>query len=147
MSKDSVRRPKIHEDMLYDLCQSDKKVFRSYKDALVFAACLGFVNETKKEFNESSKDPIKMHIFDDQFDQAVINCIGLSETENTKILGDELGNERVQIFEEYTASGLDMIHARVYSSPKDWDISLLELMNEYTEHTPKILDDITQFSG
>ena len=41
MSND-VRRPKEYEDMLYTLCQSDKKIFLSYKDALVFSACLGY---------------------------------------------------------------------------------------------------------
>lgn len=145
MSKDSVRRPKEYETMLYDMCQSEKRIFRSYKDALVFAACLGFVKNSKKGFDDASKDPIKMHIFDDDFDQPIMNCIGLSETSDPEILGDKLGAERVKIFEEYAAGGLDLIHARVYSSDKDWDFALLEIIKEYEVKQNKILDDITKY--
>ena len=41
-----VKRPKKYENMLFDLCHKDKdknkNIFSSYKDALVFAACLGY---------------------------------------------------------------------------------------------------------
>ena len=65
-----VRRPKEYEQMLYDLCQSEGKIFNSYKEAMVFAACLGYSKNEKTEFSKSS-EPIGMHIFHAEFDEAV----------------------------------------------------------------------------
>ena len=145
MSND-VRRPKQYEDMLSDLCQSDKKVFLSYKDALVFAACLGYVKNIKKAFDKSS-EPVGMHIFKGEFDESVFQCIGLCETKDPTIMSDENLDKRIQLFEEYAAGGLEIIKSRVYEGPEDWDSALVGLIVEYEAEEKNILDDITNIAG
>ena len=49
---DRVRRPAEHEEMLTEL--RDRGIFKTYKDALVFAACLGY--ERRSE-NPSRRRP------------------------------------------------------------------------------------------
>jgi len=145
MSND-VRRPKQYEDMLSDLCQSDKKVFLSYKDALVFAACLGYVKNIKKSFDKSS-EPVGMHIFKGEFDESVFQCIGLCEMKDPTIMSDENMDKRINLFEEYAAGGLELIKARVYEGPEDWDSALVGLIVEYEAEEKNILDDITNIAG
>lgn len=141
MSSD-VRRPKEHEDMLYDLCQSDKKIFLSYKDALVFSACLGFAKETKREFDKTSEQ-VGMHIFKGEFDEAIFQCIELCENQDPRKMSDDNLDARIRLFEEYAAGGLDIIKSRIYEGPEDWDSALVGLIMEYESEPKKILDDIT----
>ena len=37
-----IRRPKKFDEFLNELTNKDQGVFRTYKDALIFAACLGY---------------------------------------------------------------------------------------------------------
>lgn len=141
MSND-VRRPKQYEDMLSELCQSDKKIFLSYKDALVFAACLGFAKQTKKSFDKSS-EPVGIHIFKGEFDEAIFQCIELSETKDPANMSDDNLDKRIKMFEEYAAGGLEIIKSRIYEGPEDWDTALVSLIVEYEAEEKKILDDIT----
>lgn len=141
MSND-VRRPKDYEVMLSDLCQSEKKIFLSYKDALVFAACLGYVKGERISFDKSS-EPVGMHIFKGEFDEAVFQCIGLCETKDPSIMSDDNLDKRIKLFEEYAAGGLEAIKSRIYDGPEDWDNALMGLIVEYEADEKKILDDIT----
>ena len=144
MSND-VRRPKQYEDMLSDLCQSDKKIFLSYKDALVFAACLGYVKNIKKSFDKSS-EPVGMHIFKGEFDESVFQCIGLKR-KIQQLCQMKNMDKRIKLFEEYAAGGLELLKARVYEGPEDWDSALVGLIVEYEAEEKNILDDITNIAG
>lgn len=141
MSND-VRRPKQFENMLLDLCQSEKKIFLSYKDALVFAACLGYVKGIRKQFEKTS-EPVGMHIFKGEFDESVFQCLGLCEMKDPAIMSDDNLDKRIRIFEEYAAGGLEVIKTRIYDGPEDWDNALVGLILEYESEQKKILDDIT----
>lgn len=145
MSND-VRRPKQYEDMLFELCQSDKKIFLSYKDALVFAACLGYAKSLKKSFDKTS-EPVGMHIFKGEFDESIFQCIGLCETKDPSIMSDNNLNKRISLFEEYAAGGLELIKSRIFNGPEDWDSALVGLIVEYESDEKKILDDITGIAG
>lgn len=145
MSND-IRRPKEHEDMLADLCQSDKKIFLSYKDALVFSACLGYAKNTKISFEKSS-EPVGIHIFKGEFDDAIFQSIGLCETKDPAIMSDDNLGERIRMFEEYAAGGLNIIKTRIYEGPEDWSSALISLIVEYGSDERKILDDITGIAG
>ncbi len=141
MSND-VRRPKEFEQLLYDLCQSDKKIFLSYKDALVFAACLGFEKQTRKAFDKTSES-VGMHIFKGEFDEAVFHVISLCETKDPLIMSEANMSKRIKIFEEYAAGGLEILKSRVYDGPEEWDTALSSLIVEFGGTKGKILDDIT----
>ncbi|PCH58864.1 MAG: DNA phosphorothioation-associated protein 4 [Burkholderiaceae bacterium] len=145
MSND-VRRPKQYEEMLSDLCQSDKKIFLSYKDALVFAACLGYAKSRTTPFDKTSES-VGMHIFKGEFDESVFQCIGLCETKDPAIMSDENHNKRIKLFEEYAAGGLEVMKSRIYDGPEDWDSALVGLIIEFESEEKNILDDITNIAG
>lgn len=143
-----IRRPKQYEQMFTDMCTSKagKQVFLSYKDMLIFAACLGYSQGKMKQF-DSSSEPVSMHIFKGEFDEAVFNCIGLAATEDPSIMGEAKEKERVRIFEEYACGGLEIIKLRIHESPTDWENALIALVIEQYGSKKPILDDITNLGS
>lgn len=145
MSTD-VRRPKQYEDMMKKLCQEDSRIFLTYKDALVFAACLGF-NRGKKQTFEKTAEPVGLHIFRGDYDSAIFNCIGLCVTNDPNIMGSEREAERIRLFEEYACGGLEIIEEEIFKGAGAWDQLLLSLVASQTKPESSILDDITQAFG
>ncbi len=143
-----IHRSKEYEQMFTDMCMSKegKQIFLSYKDMLVFAACLGYSQGKKIPF-DSSSEPVGMHIFKGEFDEAVFNCIGLAETEDPTIMGEQKEKERAKIFEEYACGGLDIIKHRIRDSPNDWETALVALILEQYTSKKSILDDITSLGS
>jgi dnd system-associated protein 4 len=142
-----VKRPHKYEAMLFDLCQKDKdknkNIFLTYKDALVFAACLGFKSNKRVPFDKSS-EPVGIHIFKGEYDSVIFNYIGIASTESSDIIGEKREEEKIKIFEEYACGGLELIENQIYKKPGDWRESLLELvLEENDDSNQSILDDIT----
>lgn len=142
MSSD-IRRPKHFEEMLKKLCQEDNRIFLTYKDALVFAACLGFSRGKRQSFEKSS-EPVGLHIFKGEYDAAIFNCIGLSETKDPHIMGADKESERIKMFEEYACGGLEIIDEEIYKGAGAWDQLLLSLVASQAKPESSVLDDITQ---
>jgi dnd system-associated protein 4 len=138
-----VRRPKQYEEMLKKLCQGERRVFATFKEALVFAACLGFQEGKRVAFDKSS-EPVGLDVFRADYDQAIIRCIGLVETRDPNIMGAARQDECVRIFEEYACGGLAILEAEVYQAPGEWDQHLLRLVVKQTRTDSSVLDDITQ---
>ena len=141
MSND-VRRPKQYEEMLRKLCQDDNRIFSTYKEAMVFAACLGFSENKRVSFDKSS-EPIRLDIFRGDYDEAILQCIGLVDTRDPTIMGDARQDERLRIFEEYACGGLAILETEVYRAAGDWDQQLLRLVVKQAKQGSSILDDIT----
>ena len=139
-----VRRPKEHEQMMSDLCQSDKKIFNTYKDCLVFAACLGSAKNEHRSFEKSS-EPVGMHIFRGEFDETVFHAIALAEIKDPMIMSEANTAKRIKLFEEYACGGLDIIKNRIYESPEGWESAIVSLLAEKSPDERNILDDITDF--
>jgi dnd system-associated protein 4 len=137
-----VRRPKQFDEMLKKLCQEDKRIFLTYKDALVFAACLGYHRGRRVAFKNTS-EPVAMHIFHGEYDNAIFNCIGLVETKDPAIMGGNREAERIRIFEEYACGGLEIIETEIYKAVGAWDQLLLSLIVKQAKTESSILDDIT----
>lgn len=142
MSND-IRRPKQFEEMLKKLCQEEDKIFLTYKDALVFAACLGFSRNRRLAFDRSS-EPVGLHIFKGDYDAAIFNCIGLSETSDPQIMGSDRESERIRIFEEFACGGLGIIEEEIYRGAGAWDQLMLALVVSQAKPEPSVLNDITQ---
>lgn len=141
MSSD-IRRPKQFEEMLRKLCQEESKIFLTYKDALVFSACLGYSRGKRQEFERSS-EPVGFHIFKGDYDAAIFNCIGLSVTGDPHIMGADRESERIRIFEEYACAGLEIIEEEIYKGAGAWDQLLLTLVASQAKPETSVLDDIT----
>lgn len=141
MSND-IRRPKQFEDMLKKLCQEESRIFLTYKDALVFAACLGFSRGKRQAFERTS-EPVGLHIFKGDYDAAVFNCMGLFVTSDPQIMGFERETERIRIFEEYACGGLQIIEEEIYRASGAWDRLMLSLVAGQAKPEGSVLDDIT----
>lgn len=138
-----IRRPRQFEEMLKKLCQEDNRIFLTYKDALVFAACLGFSRGKRRAFEKSS-EPVGLHIFKGDYDAAIFNCIGLSETNDPHIMGSDRESERIRMFEEYACGGLEILEDEIYKRAGAWDQLMLSLVASQAKPDSSVLDDITQ---
>jgi dnd system-associated protein 4 len=137
-----VRRPKQYEEMLKKLCQGERRVFTTFKEALVFAACLGFQEGRRVAFDKSS-EPVGLEVFRAEYDEAIIRCIGLVETGDPTIMGVTRQGERLRIFEEYACGGLEILDTEVYQAPGEWEQHLLALVVKQARDDHSVLDDIT----
>lgn len=142
MSSD-IRRPKQYEDMLKKLCQEEDKIFLTYKDALVFAACLGFQEGRRVAFDKSS-EPVALHIFKGEFDSTIFNCLGLAVTNDPSIMGANRDAEKIKIFEEYACGGLEIIEAEIFTGAGAWDQLFLSFVAKQARSEGSVLDDITE---
>ena len=139
----AVRRPKEYEQMLEELCNSDKGIFLTYKHALVFAACLGYKRGKRITFKKSS-EPIRLHIFKGDYDESIFQGLALCETKDPSIMSDDNQDRRINIFEEYAAGGLEIIKSRIHSAPEGWLVAIESLINEQYRKDHGILDDLTE---
>lgn len=104
---DRVRRPQQFDGLLSELTKG-KEVFQTYKDALVFAACLGFKRDRCVPF-EKSGEPINLHVFSGQFDAAVMNAIAIAKLGDPFVMAKNREDEKIKIFEEYACGGLEIL--------------------------------------
>lgn len=92
-----VRRPAEFEEMLSEL--RDEGIFPTFKDALVFAAALGFRRGNRRPFQKSS-EPIDLEVFRGDFDRTIISIIAIEENNDPKMLAPSNEAKRVLCFEE-----------------------------------------------
>lgn len=137
-----VRRPKQYEEMLKKLCQGERRIFATFKEALVFAACLGFQEGRRVAFDKSA-EPVGLEVFHAEYDEAIMRCIGLVETGDPTIMGIARQGERLRIFEEYACGGLEILEAEVYQAPGEWEQHMLALVVKQAKDDNSVLDDIT----
>jgi len=135
-----IRRPAEFDDMLLEL--KDKGIFPTFKDALVFAASLGYRRGNRKSFQKSS-EPIDIDVFRGDYDLTIMNVIAVEESEDPNMIAPSCEEDRIKIFEEYAYGGLDIINREVRQGQQDWRSGILSLVQrEEEEHT--MLDDITE---
>lgn len=138
---DRVRKPAKHTETLNYL--KDKGVFVSFKDAMVFAAALGFSRKKSVEFDKSS-EPIPLSVFRGAYDEAFMNVLALFEHQDSGCLepeGDKF-DAKIKLFEEYACGGLDIIKSTIIDPGLDAQKAIISLiLDEQAEHT--IIDDIT----
>lgn len=113
-----IRRPGDKEDVFAAMTVGDNAVFKTYKDLMVCAACIGYAHKRREPFDKSL-EPIAWHTFNGPTDAAVINAIALSETGDLAILieEEEAYDQRFTIFEEYANGGLAIIRQRALAAP------------------------------
>lgn len=137
-----VRRPAEFHDMLQEL--KDKGIFPTLKDAMVFAAGLGYRRGNRKSFNKSS-EPIEIDVFRGDYDRTIMNILAVDETADPNMIAPSSEEDRVRIFEEYANGGLDILDREIREGKQDWRSGLLALVQREEEaHT--ILDDITELA-
>lgn len=138
-----VRRPAEFEEMLSEL--RDEGIFPTFKDALVFAAALGFRRGNRKPFQKSS-EPIDLEVFRGDFDRTIMSMIAIEENSDPKMLAPSNEAERVLCFEEYANGGLEIMKREISDGKQDWREGLLSLIHR-EEGDQTILDDITELAN
>lgn len=138
-----VRRPAEFDDMLNELREAG--VFPTFKDAMVFAAALGYRRGNRKEFKKNS-EPIDMDVFRGDFDRTIMSILAIEEMDNPKMIAPSNEAARILCFEEYANGGLEILKREIWDGKQDWREGLLSLVQrEEEEHT--MLDDITELAN
>ena len=140
---DRVRRPMRFDDLLVELTR-DTGIFKTYKDALVFAACLGYSRGKRVAFEKSS-EPINVQIFSGKFDQMVINTVAIAELTDPYVMASDRQDERLKIFEEYACGGLEIMENEIGHGGLSMDEGLINLILQ-AEDGGRILDEITDLA-
>lgn len=138
-----IRRPSEFDDMLTDM--TSKKVFETYKDALIFAACLGFKRKKRVSFTKSG-EPIDLQIFSAEFNTSVINIIAVAESSDLSYMGQDKEAERITAFEEYACGGLEIIKNEYWDTKLDLNKGLAALIMQEQETDEQFISDITGLS-
>ena len=140
---DRVRKPESYDSLL-KLLKDEERIFSTYKDILIFAACLAKSRGQKGLTFSKSSDAIPLHVFSGEFDRVVINAIALNETDgmDMDLFSDENLDKKIRIFEEFAAAGLKIINDEVLGRGKSILESFMELIAD-EEADENLIDDIT----
>lgn len=141
---DRVRRPQKFEKFLTELTR-EKAIFRTYKDALVFAACLGYSRGKRVAFEKTS-EPINLQVFGGKFDDMVINTIAIAELDDPYIMARDREDEKIRVFEEYACGGLEILENEVGQGNMSIDEGFISLILG-EEQSDQILDEITELGN
>ena len=110
MISNPVKRSKAYEATLQILGGPNAKMFTTLRDALGFAAALGYREGRRWKLDEKiGKEDIasSQYINNDAID--TIFAISLAETKSAEILKPQNEKECIQIFEEYANGGLALM--------------------------------------
>ena len=122
-----VRRPKDKEKLTTRLV--DEKVFETYRDALAFAAALGYAKNTRRAFDQTA-EPIPWSVFSGAGHEALVNILSVMSTHDFEILSAERFDERLLVFEEFANGGLQILEERLARAERQSLDVVLELIME-----------------
>ena len=110
MIRNPVNRSKVYENTLQILGGPGAKLFPTLRDALGFAAALGYREKRRWPLDPGvGKEDIQAQIYNDNDAIDLIFAIALAENKSAEILKLENEKHCIQIFEEYANGGLALI--------------------------------------
>lgn len=123
-----ARRPQHHERLMQEL-QKDAG-FPAFRDILLFASAVGFVQGRRVPFNATAGDPIRYDtLASPSFADTLISMIAANEVGNDpEIMDDARLAERVAIFEEYANGGLEYIQELINTRNQTPDLIVFDLV-------------------
>jgi len=136
---DRVRRSPEYDDLLNEF--REKKIFPTYKDALLFAACLGYSRKKRRVFAKSSEQ-VHLTNFRDEYNLSIINIIAVAESSSLFLMNKSNEAERIKIFEEYACGGLEIIKNEIWGS-LDLERGLEMLIMQELDDDDKNISNIT----
>lgn len=105
-----VNRSKIYEETLQILGGQGAKMFPTLRDALSFAAALGYRERRRWPLDaKAGREDIQAQIYNGNDALDLVFAIGLAEKKSAEILKLENEKECIEIFEEYANGGLALI--------------------------------------
>jgi len=128
-----VRRPQQHEALLSEL--RNEGVFPTLRDALLFAAALGYRFRRKVKFTSAAGDPIRYETLTSPvFAEALINMIAAGDSDgDPEVMDKGRLEERVGRFEEYANGGLEYLQEQVNVRHQPAALVVVALVTEALE--------------
>lgn len=107
---------------MYDpLIKSEEPIFSTYKDLVLFAACIGYKEDKRKPLSSTTGEgEIHWEVFEKNItDVAMVNAIALSETKDLNVLLDteEAFDKKITILEEYANGGIEILKEKILALP------------------------------
>jgi len=145
-----VRRPKAMEDVLALLTSKDNgstAVFPQLRDALVFAAAVGWTQGKRTAFDNSG-EAIRWDVASNRRGtEMLVNLLAIAtHPDDPEVMSSERFAERLLIFEEYVNGGLIFIKEQLESAPGTPTEVILRLTESAlaagTDDEPPGLDDL-----
>lgn len=123
--KTSILKDADFEEIYQKLGNSPDKIFDSMKDIMIFCALIAMrKGMERKPISKRGGEPIKIDIFRED-DKNIIDIIALNEYGNLSILTDEMNEEKLNIFEEFSNAGMSYIKESHSGIPEHKDIRKL----------------------
>ena len=127
-----VHRPRDKEQLIQQLQVSHDGIFSSMAETLVFAACLAWSRGGEVEEIKQSGETIRYDVFRKMDGvEAVIDAIAvLSRPGDALILSEDRTPERIEIFEGYANSGLNILQGEIRSNHLSVADTLIDLVRD-----------------
>ncbi|MBW4507926.1 MAG: DNA phosphorothioation-associated protein 4 [Scytonematopsis contorta HA4267-MV1] len=139
-----IRVAKDKAELVKALTSGDSSTgpFGTFADAIVFAAALGAKHNKRVALGEISKrepSPIKLEYFASMGHSVLIKLLGVTETEDIKVLSMHDEKYEIQcneIFEEYANGGLEILQTELHGSV-DYTERLLLILSLLRDNNEK----------
>jgi dnd system-associated protein 4 len=123
----AVRRSSDKEELLRRLTDGTSP-FPTYRDALVFAAALGWNQRRRVPLKNAGGEPIRWATMTNRLGtEDVVDMVAAAHSGDPQILTAPRVNERISIFEEYANGGLEYLEATLASQGAT---PMLEVIND-----------------
>ena len=122
--KAAFNRSRIFEDLIQDLGKNTDQnnpepIFQTLKDAMIFAACLGFQTENRIPLAKEMGGNIDRVLFENTHDDSIIHLMGIAESKLVSSVDEDSDINQSSIFEEYAHGGFQMIRQWQENNPGD----------------------------
>lgn len=131
-----VRRPTDKGELLTRLVDSNP--FSTFREALIFAAALGYSHDRRSGFDKSD-EAIPWEVFSGAQGTELIDMIAATSDDDLEILGDdeERSDQRLQLFEEYANGGLEVLQEHLAQEARPEVDVVLDLVLSAREASPE----------
>ena len=106
-----IRRPLERSPLMKELTDQ-KEPFSSMAAVMVFAAAVGYSKGRRAEFAKTDEE-IPWDVFVNAGAEPFINMLAAVASADKDILAHDRDDDRIRIFEEYAAGGLEIIAERL----------------------------------
>jgi dnd system-associated protein 4 len=133
----SIDRSKRHTDLLNVLTSAGSQ-FGTMRDALLFAAGLGYSIQRQEELGDTHSDSIRISVFQNKpLAIDLISMLAAVVSGDPEIVLDKNFDKSVGIFSRYAAGGLDHIAERAGTKLSDADEVVRTILNEHLMQASK----------
>lgn len=109
-----VRRPSAYDALMAQMREDPTNPFPDYRDVLTFCAALGWQRKKRVAFDKTA-EPVRLEAATNRFGTAeLIDMLAIAaEPNDPEILADTRLGDRILIYEEYAAGGLEILAAEM----------------------------------